>query len=95
VRLLVVPFLADITGQATRVIDALGNLGWAVLVAIENISPPIPSEDVVPLAGFSARRGEAHVGGMIAAATVGPVVGAWLRPRPAAPSDVPPSGEGG
>lgn len=51
--------------------DALGYTGVALLVAIENLFPPIPSEIVLSLAGFYASRGDATVLGMIAAATAG------------------------
>jgi membrane protein DedA with SNARE-associated domain len=60
------------------VIDAIGYLGVALLVALENLFPPIPSEIVLPLAGFTSGRGEANFFGMVAAATVGSLVGAWV-----------------
>lgn len=60
------------------IIEDLGYIGVAALVALENVLPPIPSEAVLPLAGFMAGRGEASLWGMIAAATAGSVVGAWL-----------------
>ena len=66
------------TEWVTSVIEALGYLGVAVLVALESVFPPIPSEVVLPLAGFSAGRGEASLPGMVAAATAGSVVGAWV-----------------
>lgn len=60
------------------VIQALGYGGVAFLVALESVFPPIPSEVVLPLAGFVAGRGDASVPGMILAATIGSVVGAWI-----------------
>ncbi len=60
------------------IVERLGYLGVALLVALENVLPPIPSEAVLPLAGFIAGRGEASLLGMIGAATAGSVVGAWL-----------------
>lgn len=68
----------DLTGWVTDVINALGYVGVAFLVALESVFPPIPSEVVLPLAGFVAGSGDASVPGMIAAATVGSVVGAWV-----------------
>jgi membrane protein DedA with SNARE-associated domain len=59
-------------------VDALGYTGVALLVAIENLFPPIPSEIVLSLAGFYASRGDATVLGMIGAATAGSLVGAWI-----------------
>lgn len=70
--------LDDIVTWVTDVVDALGYLGVAFLVALENVFPPIPSEVVLPLAGFVAGRGDASVAGMILAATAGSVVGAWI-----------------
>lgn len=70
--------LDDLTGWVTDVIHALGYLGVAFLVALENVFPPIPSEVVLPLAGFVAGRGDASVPGMVLAATVGSVAGAWV-----------------
>lgn len=70
--------LDDLTGWVTDVIDALGYVGVAFLVALESVFPPIPSELVLPLAGFVAGRGDASLPGMILAATIGSVVGAWI-----------------
>lgn len=74
----------------TDVIDKLSYLGVALLVALENLFPPIPSEIVLPFAGFVARdRGGAALVGMIVAATIGSLVGAlvlygiaaWIGPE--------------
>ena len=59
------------------VIDAIGYVGVALLVALENLFPPIPSEVVLPFAGFTSGRGEANFFGMVVAATVGSLLGAW------------------
>jgi membrane protein DedA with SNARE-associated domain len=61
----------------TDVVDALGYVGVAFLVALENLFPPIPSEVVLPLAGFVAGQGRANVVGMVVASTIGSMVGAW------------------
>lgn len=63
---------------ATSVVEALGPIGVAALVTLENLFPPIPSEIVLPLAGFVAATGESNVVVMIAAATVGSMIGAYL-----------------
>ncbi|TRZ71245.1 MAG: DedA family protein [Actinobacteria bacterium] len=70
-----------LSGLATwvqDVIESLGYLGVAILVVIENLFPPIPSEIVLPFAGFVAQRGDASVVVMILAATIGSVVGALI-----------------
>lgn len=69
--------LDDLTNWAGDVVETLGYPGVALLVAVENIFPPIPSEVVLGLAGYTASRGDASVLGMIIAATIGSVVGAW------------------
>lgn len=69
--------LDSLTSFVTDLVESLGYVGVAFLVALENIFPPIPSEVVLPLAGFVAGRGDASLVGMILAATVGSVVGAW------------------
>ena len=70
--------LENLTDWATDIVERLGYLGVALLVAIENVFPPIPSEVVLGLAGYTASRGDAWVVGMIIAATIGSVVGAWV-----------------
>jgi len=67
-----------LTDSIHDIIERYGYIGVALLVALENLLPPIPSEAVLPLAGFIAGRGDASLLGMIGAATVGSVVGAWL-----------------
>jgi membrane protein DedA with SNARE-associated domain len=59
------------------VVESLGYWGVAALVALENLFPPIPSEVVLPLAGFVAVEGEASLVGMVIAATIGSMVGAY------------------
>jgi membrane protein DedA with SNARE-associated domain len=70
--------LSSLADWVTDVIDRLGYVGVALLVALENLFPPIPSEIVLPFAGFVARDGRAALPGMILAATVGSLVGAWV-----------------
>jgi membrane protein DedA with SNARE-associated domain len=56
----------------------LGYLGVALLVALESVFPPIPSEIVLPFAGFVASDGEASLLGMTVAATIGSLIGALI-----------------
>ena len=70
--------LQNLTDWATDIVERLGYLGVALLVALENVFPPIPSEVVLGLAGYTASRGDAWVVGMIIASTVGSVTGAWI-----------------
>lgn len=59
-----------------QVIEALGLWGIALLMFLENLFPPIPSELVMPLAGFFAADGETSILGVIIAGTAGAVAGA-------------------
>ena len=70
--------LTGLAGVATDVMDALGEIGVGVLVLSENVFPPIPSEVVLPLAGYLASRGRMDLTLVIVAATVGSVLGALL-----------------
>jgi len=70
----------DLTNWVKDVIDALGYVGVAFLVAAENLFPPIPSEVVLPSAGLWASDGDRGLPAMalmVVAATVGSLVGAW------------------
>jgi membrane protein DedA with SNARE-associated domain len=63
---------------ATDVIDEIGLLGIAVLVALESAFPPIPSELVLLLSGFNVSAGRFHLVAAIVAATLGSLLGAWI-----------------
>ena len=59
-------------------IDAMGALGVALLMFLENVFPPIPSELVMPLAGFNAARGDMSLILVIVAGSIGSLAGAAL-----------------
>ena len=61
---------------AIAVMETLGVVGAGLLVAIESLFPPIPSEIILPLAGFTASRGSFSLIGAIIATTIGSLVGA-------------------
>lgn len=63
---------------AADFIDAIGLLGVAALVALENIFPPIPSELVLLLTGFNVSETRFGFVGAIVFATIGSVVGAYF-----------------
>lgn len=71
-------FLEWLATFATNVIEALGYPGVALLILLENLFPPIPSEAILPLAGFLAGQGRMWLPGVIVAATVGAVAGALI-----------------
>jgi len=70
--------LDGLVDWVTSVVETLGYGGVAFLVALENLFPPIPSEIVLPLAGFVSSTGDASLVGMIVAATIGSMVGAFI-----------------
>jgi membrane protein DedA with SNARE-associated domain len=70
--------LGDLATWVQDIIERLGAVGVALLVILENVFPPIPSEIVLPFAGFVAQRGDGSVVVMIVAATVGAVIGALI-----------------
>jgi membrane protein DedA with SNARE-associated domain len=55
-----------------------GYFGVFALMLVENVFPPIPSELVMPLAGYLAAQGKLSLVGVIAAGTLGSVAGALL-----------------
>lgn len=69
--------LTGLAGWVVSVVEALGPVGVGLLVALENLFPPIPSEVVLPVAGYVASQGQMDLAGAIVGATVGAVAGAW------------------
>jgi membrane protein DedA with SNARE-associated domain len=67
-----------VTGWVLDVIDALGEFGIGVLTLIETVFPPIPSELVLPLAGYLVNRGRLDLAGVLIASTAGALAGALL-----------------
>lgn len=59
-----------------RMIQAGGLAGIALLTFIENVFPPIPSELIMPLAGYMAGQGRLSFAGVVIAGTVGSILGA-------------------
>jgi membrane protein DedA with SNARE-associated domain len=70
--------LSGLAGWVLDVIQSMGAVGVAALVALENVFPPLPSEVVLPLAGFLAGQGKLSLLAVLVAATVGSVVGALV-----------------
>lgn len=58
-----------------HIIDVGGYLGLFGLMVLENIFPPIPSEVIIPLAGYSAATGTMSLPIVILVASIGTVVG--------------------
>lgn len=62
----------------TGIIGRLGYVGVAALTFLENVFPPIPSELVIPLAGYVAADGRLNLPAVIAVASAGSLAGAVL-----------------
>lgn len=60
----------------TDVMEDFGYPGMALLIAVENLFPPIPSEVILTFGGFLATRTRLTVWGVVAWATLGSVAGA-------------------
>jgi membrane protein DedA with SNARE-associated domain len=70
--------LDGLASWATDVIESLGYTGVAMLIILENVFPPIPSEAILPLAGFLAGQGRMWLPAVILVATLGAVIGALI-----------------
>src|SRR5687768_13383192 len=62
----------------TAIVERTGYLGIALLMFVENVFPPIPSELIMPLAGFTAARGDLDIVLVVVAGTAGSLLGATL-----------------
>lgn len=69
-------------GWVVGVMEALGSPGAGLIIALENLFPPLPSEVILPLAGFAAGQGTLTLWGAILWTTLGSLGGAlvlhWL-----------------
>jgi membrane protein DedA with SNARE-associated domain len=63
-------------------VETIGNLGYPgifLLMAMESSIFPVPSELVMPPAGYLAQQGKMHIGLAILAGTVGSLAGAYAN----------------
>lgn len=60
----------------TGIVDRAGYTGVFFLMVAENLFPPIPSELIMPLAGFTAAQGKLNVVLVVLAGTAGSLLGA-------------------
>lgn len=59
-------------------IDQFGYWAVALMIAIENVFPPIPSEVILSFSGFMTHKTQMNIFGLIIASTIGAVVGALI-----------------
>ena len=67
-----------LTGFAADVLTAAGDVGVGILVFIEVLIPPIPSEVILPFAGYLSQSGELNLGWLLFWSTLASWVGALL-----------------
>ena len=62
----------------TQFMEQYGYLGVFLMIALENVFPPIPSEIILPFGGFMTTYTSMTVPGVVIASTAGSVVGAMI-----------------
>jgi membrane protein DedA with SNARE-associated domain len=70
--------IGNLASWAVDVIDKLGYWGLFLILVLENVFPPIPSEAVLPLAGFLTGEGRMNYFLAVIVSTSGAVVGALV-----------------
>ena len=57
-------------------INSWGSFGVGLAMLLENVFPPIPSEVVMPAAGYAARQGDVSFVAVVIAGSIGSILGA-------------------
>lgn len=66
----------NLTEWIISIMEQLGYLGIALLMFLDNVFPPIPSEIIMPSAGYSASQGQLTLLGVIIAGCFGSLLAA-------------------
>ena len=66
------------TDWIISIMEQLGYFGIALLMFLDNVFPPIPSEVIMPSAGFAASKGQLLLSGVIIAGSFGSLLAAAL-----------------
>ena len=61
-----------------RLVEWAGYWGVALLMLLETVFPPVPSEVIMTVAGVSAARGHMTLTGAILSGTAGAMLGNWF-----------------
>lgn len=61
-----------------EIVRSTGVFGVGLLMLLENLFPPIPSELIMPLAGYRAAQGDAHIALVILSGTLGSLAGGFF-----------------
>ncbi|WP_326639546.1 DedA family protein [Streptosporangium sp. NBC_01755] len=70
------PNVDGVAGWAINLMETLGAPGAGLAIALENLFPPLPSEVILPLAGFTASKGNMGLFDAVLWTTLGSVIGA-------------------
>lgn len=70
--------LPRLMGQAVEASPAMGYLAVGLVMLLENLIPPIPSEVVMPFAGYLVGQGRLALVPTVLAGLLGTVLGAWF-----------------
>lgn len=68
----------NLTEWIISIMEQLGYWGIALLMFLDNIFPPIPSEIIMPFAGYSASQGQLLLVGVIVAGCIGSLLAAAI-----------------
>lgn len=68
----------NLTEWILSIMEQLGYLGIALLMFLDNVIPPIPSEIIMPSAGYAASQGQLLLSGVIIAGCIGSLIAAAL-----------------
>lgn len=66
----------NLTHWIISIMEQLGYLGIALLMFLDNVFPPIPSEIIMPSAGLTAAQGQLSLTGVIIAGSIGSLIAA-------------------
>ncbi|TFB56038.1 DedA family protein [Cryobacterium tagatosivorans] len=70
--------LPGLVGVAVRLVERLGEWGVGLFTLAETVFPPLPSEVILPLAGFLGQQGELNGALLVVTSTLGAYLGALL-----------------
>lgn len=70
--------LQNVIDWLISIMEAIGSPGVGLAVFLENVFPPIPSEVILPLAGFTSSQGSMNVFAAFIWATTGSLAGAYV-----------------
>lgn len=68
----------NLTQWITSIMEQLGYFGIALLMFLDNIFPPIPSEIIMPSAGYTPSQGQLLLVGVVIAGCIGSLIAAAL-----------------